>query len=288
MLLAFDDELEFAGRLARAAGRPLGRIAAHRFPDGEWRISLPAELPADVAILRSLHSPSDRLVQLFIAAGTARELGADRLSLVAPYLCYMRQDARFTPGEAVSQRLIGRLLAGQFDKVLTVDPHLHRIDSLDEAIPTGEAIALSAAPLIGEFIARQLPDAFFVGPDAESARWVAAAARACGAQYGVCTKLRRGDRDVEVALPKTPVAGRRCVLVDDMASTGNTIAQAARALLAAGCASVDVAVCHVLPGGEAQALVRAAGVRNFWSTDTIPDASNAIGVAGLLGAALGR
>lgn len=288
MLLAFDDELEFAGRVARAAGRPLGRIATHRFPDGEWRISLPPELPADVAILRSLHSPSDRLVQLLIAAGTARELGAGRLSLVAPYLCYMRQDARFSPGEAVSQRIVGGLLAGQFERVLTVDPHLHRIDTLAEAIPTGEALALSAAPLIGEFIGRRLPDALLVGPDAESVQWVAVAARACGAEHGVCTKRRRGDRDVQVALPDIAVAGRRCVLVDDMVSTGNTIGQAARALIGAGCASVDVAVCHVLPGGDAQALIRTAGVGNFWSTDTIPDASNAIGVAGLIGAALGR
>ncbi len=288
MLLAFDDEHEFAGRLARAAGRQLGRIGAHRFPDGEWRIVLPPRLPADVAILRSLHSPSDRLVQVLIAAATARELGAGRVTLVAPYLCYMRQDARFTPGEAVSQRIVGGLLADRFDRVVTVDPHLHRIDTLAEAIPAGEAIALSAAPLIGEFIGQRLPDAIFVGPDAESAQWVSAAARARGAEHGVCTKLRRGDREVQVALPDIPVAGRRCVLVDDMASTGNTLAQAARALLAAGCASVDAAVCHVLPGGEAQALARAAGVGDFWSTDTIPDASNAIGVAGLVGAAIGR
>ena len=174
MLLCFDDEQELATRLARELGRPLGVIARHRFPDGEVRLVLPKPLPSDIIVLRGLqHQPNDRLVELLIAAPAARGWGVKYLMLVVPYLAYMRQDMEFTPGEAVSQRHVAALLSAQFDRVVTVDPHLHRIASLDEVMPPGRGVALSAAALLGRFIAGQVPGAVLVGPDEESAQWVA-------------------------------------------------------------------------------------------------------------------
>ena len=189
MLLCFDDEQDLATRWAKELGRPLGVIARHRFPDGELRVVLPRPLPSDVLILRGLqHQPNDRLVELLIAAPAARGWGVRHLMLVAPYLAYMRQDMEFTPGEAVSQRHISALLSTQFDRIVTIDPHLHRIASLDEVMPAGRGIALSAAPLLGRFIAAQVPGAVLVGPDEESGQWVRGGARreagACGRAQG--------------------------------------------------------------------------------------------------------
>jgi hypothetical protein len=96
-----------AGR--RAAGHAVQR---HTFPDGETRLRLPAQLPPRVALLRGLQQPNAKLTELLLAAAGARELGAQQLALVSPYLAYMRQDIAFTPGEVVSQRHVGRLLAG--------------------------------------------------------------------------------------------------------------------------------------------------------------------------------
>ena len=115
MLLHFEDEQDYAARLATAAGLVPSRIERHRFPDGELKLRLPTPLPSRVALLRSLHDPNEKLVELLLAARTARELGATELTLVAPYLAYMRQDAAFAPGEAVSQRIIGGWLAQLFD-----------------------------------------------------------------------------------------------------------------------------------------------------------------------------
>jgi ribose-phosphate pyrophosphokinase len=239
-----------------------------------------------VVVLRTLDHPNEKLVELLLAARTARALGARHLTLVAPYLAYMRQDIAFRPGEAVSQRIVGRFLADLFDAVITVDPHLHRVATLTEAVPARQAIVLSGAPLLADLVAQRRPGALLMGPDGESAQWIAQAASRHGFDHAVCAKVRHGDHAVEVELPHVPVAGRAVVLLDDVASTGHTVAQAARLLLAAGAGTVDSAVTHALLSDEALRMMRHAGVGDIWSTDSIPHPTNAVSVAHLLAQAL--
>ena len=286
LLLAFDDEAALAVPLAGALGWPLAMVERHRFPDGETRLRLPARLPARVVLLRGLQQPNEKLAELMLVATGARELGAAHLTLLSPYLAYMRQDMAFTPGEVVSQRQLGRALAAWFDAVVTVDPHLHRVPTMDAVVPGRRGVALTAAPLLGAFIAGRVPGALLLGPDEEAGQWVRLAAQAQGLQHAVCHKQRLGDREVEVALPSVDVAGRAVVLFDDVASTGRTLAAAARGALARGASSVDAVVTHALFVGDAVAQVHAAGVRHLWSTDSVPHASNAVSIVPLLAQAL--
>jgi ribose-phosphate pyrophosphokinase len=239
-----------------------------------------------VALLRSLDHPNEKLIELLLAARTALALGARHLTLVAPYLAYMRQDIAFTPGEAVSQRIVGNFLADLFDAIITVDPHLHRVATLQEAVPVAQAVVLSAAPLLADLIAQRRRQPLLVGPDEESAQWIARAAARHGFDHAVCHKVRNGDRDVVIALPALEVRGRAVVLLDDIASSGHTFARAAQQLLAAGAASVDVAVTHALLAGDALQVLRSAGVGEIWSTDCVAHASNAVSIAPLVAAAL--
>ncbi|HEU0203120.1 MAG TPA: ribose-phosphate diphosphokinase [Burkholderiaceae bacterium] len=288
LLLAFEDEHDAAARISAAAGLPCARIERHRFPDGELKLTLPTELPERVALLRSLNQPNEKLVELLLTARTARELGVRHLTLVAPYLGYMRQDIAFHPGEAVSQRVIGRFLAGLFDRVITVDPHLHRIERLDQAIPIADAVAVSAAASIGEFLRTQMQDAVLLGPDEESSQWVRIAAQAGDFAWACGRKARHGDHEVDISLPTVPLSDRHVVLLDDMASTGMTLAHAAQIVRAAGASQVDVAVTHALFVGRALETLQDAGIGRIWSTDTVAHGTNAVSVVPLLAEALIR
>lgn len=286
LVLFFDDEKEAAQRFADAAGLPAAVVDRHRFPDGELKLRLPAKLPRKIIVYRSLVHPNEKLVELMFVAQTARQLGGADLMLVTPYLAYMRQDIAFNEGEVVSQKIIGKFLASMFDGIVTVDPHLHRVATLEEAAPVKRPVVLSGAPLLGDFIAQRLPDAFLLGPDGESAQWIASAARAHGFDHAACEKVRHGDRDVVVQLPDVNLKGRAVVILDDVASSGHTLAKATRAALDAGAASVDVAITHALFAGDALQLIRDAGVGHVWSTDCIAHESNVVAIAGLLARAL--
>jgi len=268
MIIGFPEyETQSAG-LAKAAGLPFGMAQTHRFPDGESKFTLPTDLPAHVIFCRSLDHPNDKLAELVIAAGGARDLGAQKLSLVAPYLCYMRQDKAFHPGEVVSQKAVGHCLAAYFDNLLTVDAHLHRTRRLADAAPvSGKAVNLNATGPMARFIQAHVDNAFVLGPDAESRQWVSEIARYAGLDFGVASKRRKGDREVEVSLPEGDYSGRHVVLVDDVASTGQTLLQASRALAPHRPASVSVLVTQALFVGDAMDQLKAAGVNEIWSCD---------------------
>jgi ribose-phosphate pyrophosphokinase len=269
MILAFPDYLSQAQRLAVRLDVPLIKAVLHHFPDGESLVRLPPSLPEHLIVCRSLNQPNDKLIELLLCATTARELGVTRLTLVAPYLSYMRQDIANRPGEAVSQRIIGKLLAELFDDVLTVDPHLHRISSLTQAIPIKNAISLTAADEIGFFLKQQFEQALLLGPDSESEQWVAAIAGNIGFDYAIADKNRLGDKQVEMTLPDKDYRNKPVIIIDDMASTGRTLAKACGLLQASGCLDIYAVVTHALFCGDAYAYILNAGVKTVWSTDSI-------------------
>jgi ribose-phosphate pyrophosphokinase len=286
MFLCFDDYAGQARELAEALAMPCKVVDRHRFPDGEVKLTLPAPLPEHVIIYRSLDHPNEKLVELLLAASAAREQGAKELTLVAPYLCYMRQDIAFNPGEVVSQRIIGRFIADLFDNVVTVDPHLHRVHQLEEAVPAKRALALHATPAMTNFLQAHVTDPLLLGPDSESEQWVRAIAEPNGWRYATCRKRRYGDREVSIELPDIDFRGQSVVLLDDIISSGETIARAAVACREQGTASVDVLVTHALFAPGAEKRLKDAGVRYVWSTNSVRHETNAVSLIGLLRDAL--
>ncbi|MBX7248618.1 MAG: ribose-phosphate diphosphokinase [Caulobacteraceae bacterium] len=283
---AFRDEAEAAGRLAGALGAPLAFVEVHAFPDGEI---LPCVPPAadTVIVYRSLDRPNPKLVELLLAQDAWSRSPARRLVLVAPYLCYMRQDKVDRPGAPISQEAVGAFLAHRFDRVLTVDPHLHRTPALDRVLPGVEATCVSASAALAGWIAEQQADAVLVGPDAESRRWVEPLALADGRPWLTLQKVRDGDRAVRVRTPpQADLAGRPAILVDDVCSTGETLIAAAEALVTAGAGPIRAFVTHALFDDSVGRRLAAAGVESLVSTDAVVHSSNRIPLAGLLAAAL--
>ncbi len=286
MILSFPDYLNQAQRLAIQLHMQFAEISLHRFPDGESLVRLPPTLPEHVIFYRSLNQPNDKLIELVLAATTARELGAKRISLVAPYLSYMRQDIAFQPGEAVSQRIIGKLLADLFDDVITVEAHLHRISSLSQVMPIQNAISLSAGEQIGHFLQTQFSRALLLGPDSESEQWVAKVADAIKFDYMIAGKERLGDTLVEMTLPDRDISELPVIIIDDMTSTGRTLSKAASLLQAQGCKNIYAVVTHALFCGDAYNHILDSGIKNVWSTDSINHSTSCITLDGLLADAI--
>jgi len=275
-------------RLASRLGVPMYEIEAHQFPDGEFRVTTGPAAPTTILYL-PLDHPNDKLIVLLFAVEALRRNGAKRLVLVAPYLCYMRQDAAFHPGEAISQKTVGALLARCVDRVVTVDSHLHRTANLNAVFPGIASDNLSAMPAIADKLrsAGIDPRTIVVGPDSESEPWVSDLASRLGVAHAVAQKDRRSDRSVDIKFvdPKLFV-GRPILLVDDIVSSGGTLIACAQALVATGAATIDAVVTHALfPAALVADFVR-AGIRSIRSTNSVPHPSNVFYLDGVLSAAL--
>ncbi|MGB6229065.1 MAG: ribose-phosphate diphosphokinase [Litorimonas sp.] len=283
ILVAFPEMMPLAERLAPALGAEPRVLDWHHFPDGESLISLPGHLEgADVALLATLRDPDRLALPLRFAAATAREMGARRVGLIAPYLGYMRQDRRFEARQAVSAPLFAQFLGESFDWLVTVDPHLHRIARLQDVFPMPAMRAVSA-PLLATWISTNLPDAVLLGPDSESQQWVAEVARLAGRPYEVLRKVRSGDRSVDVSVPESAALREGTpVILDDIASSGVTMARAVERLLAAGTAAPVCLVIHAVFADGAQDTIMSAGAAGIISTDTIPHSTNVIGIVDIL------
>jgi ribose-phosphate pyrophosphokinase len=264
-----------------------GRAVVRQFPDGETYVRLEDEVAGrDVVLVCGLDRPEQKLLPMLFLAATARELGARRVGLVAPYLAYMRQDHRFHPGEGITSVYFARLINDAVDWLVTVDPHLHRRAALDEiyTIPT---TIVHAAPSIAAWIAGAIEAPCIIGPDQESAQWAAVVAERIGAPHMILTKIRFGDREVSISQPSlAPLVDRTPVIVDDIISTGRTMIETIKQLLRLGTPAPVCVGIHGVFSDRAHDDLLAAGAASVVTCDTIEHLSNKIAVADALAAAV--
>ena len=274
-------------RLATPLSAELGHAAVSHFPDGESYVRLYTPVHgAEVAIVCTLDHPDGKLLPLLWLAIAARQGGARRVGLIAPYLPYMRQDVIFNAGEIRAAEHFAALLNPVFDWLVTADPHLHRIAHLSDVyrMPT---VAVEAAAAIAAWIQTHVQAPFLIGPDDESRQWVAQVAGICQAPWAALNKTRHSAWHVEIAeLPAIPT---RCVpvLVDDIISTGRTMLAAADLLRRAGLPQPVCVGVHAVFAGNAYSQLCAASAEVV-TCDTIPHPSNQIALTGPLVDAISR
>lgn len=286
LLIALPGNERLAAGLAKVLNYELGQVETRRFPDRESYLRfITSPTARSVAIVCTLDHPDDKFLLLFFAAATARELGASKVGLISPYLAYLRQDRRFNPGEAVTSRQVAKLLSNAFDWLVTVDPHLHRYGSLAEiyTIPTQ---VVHAAPLISNWIKRNVTNALIIGPDSESEQWVSAVARDAAAPYTVLEKFRRGDRDVEIIVKNLDLlTGRTPVLMDDIISSGRTMLEAVRLIATRKQVKPVCVAVHGLFADRSDELLAEAGARVV-TCNSVPHRTNDIDLAPILASAI--
>jgi ribose-phosphate pyrophosphokinase len=288
LLFAMPGNDAMTAALALRLDAPTGTIERRQFPDGETYLRYVQDVAGkDVLIVCTLDHPDAKLIPLLFAAKTARELGASRVGLVAPYLAYMRQDRRFRPGEAITSRYVAELLSGAFDSLVTVDPHLHRYHALSD-IYTIDARMAQAAPLLSAWITAHVANGVLIGPDSESEQWVSAVAAAAGCPFTVLEKTRRGDRDVEIRIKDSSLLAQRVpVFVDDIISSGHTMLAAIEQVRHHTQAPPVCLAVHGLFADRADELLHEAGTAVV-TTNTVPHPTNAIDVSALLASRVQR
>lgn len=267
-----------------AAGLDRGEAEFRRFPDGETYVRLLNNTAGcRVVFIAALDNPDQRLVRLLLAAGAARSAGAREIGLAVPYMPYMRQDMAFQEGEPVSAVYFAKILSVFFDWIVTIDPHLHRFRTLEEIFGPTPAIAISAMSALAVWIKSAVDRPLIIGPDIESGQWVHALSSMLESPALVLEKKRTGDRSVSISVPDAGnFSDLQPVVVDDIVSTGTTMAKLVSELLAKGFRAPICCCVHALFTEEAGAQLRAAGALRIISCDTVFHPSNKVHIGGLL------
>lgn len=266
VLVCGDAHPELARALAHLAGLPLAAASIAAFADGETRVRIEEDVAGRDVILVQPTSPpvNERLMTLALLADAARAAGAAQVAAVIPYFGYARQDMRKHAGEPRSAQLAARVLAcAGIGRVWTLELHA---PALENAFPMPVVQLLADALLVPLLAERRYT---LVSPDAGGLKRAQRCARALGAPLAAIAKARPGD---DIAVPLSvlgDVRGKACIILDDLASTGRTIAGAARALAAAGAAEVHACFVHAVMAEGALARMREAGVERLIATDSV-------------------
>ena len=282
IITSLSNSKSIAKSLARKLKCKYSGTTISSFPDGDLYLKFNTNLKKKkLVIVQSFQPHSDMsLFDIVFAAETAKSLGAKKVILVAPYLAYMRQDKRFNSGECISSRVMAKMLNNSIDKLITIDPHIHRYKSLKD-IFTISAKKLTANPLIAEYIQKKFKNEVIIGPDWESYQWAESIAK--HVQATVLKKTRFSSRHVEVKMIKpVPIKGKNVIIVDDIISTGHTVAEAAKKARKMGAKSVSAIGVHGLFVENGMEKLKKAGVNKIITTNCIEHKTNKIDVTPLL------
>lgn len=264
---------------ARIASELCGNVSLcefKKFPDGESYTRVLDDIKdEEVTIVQSTRTDSD-LICLLQLIDAVEE--ASKTKVVIPYLGYARQDKKFEPGEAISIRAIARSIcaAGIVDNIYVVNVHNRGVLKYF-SVDTKE---LDASSLIGDYVAkREIPHPVIIGPDGGATELTKAVAAPYGFDYDVLEKTRISSEKVEIKAKELNVEGKNVVIVDDIISTGGTIAEATDMLKSQGAHDVYVACIHGVFVQNAVSRMLHAGVKEIIATDTIESEFSKISIA---------
>jgi len=257
------------------------------FPDGESYIRLEGNVKDEkVVIVQTTGPPQDmHIMQLFLMIDAAKDLGAEKVIAVVPYLAYARQDKRFLPGEAISIETFIKLIeASGIDRFLTVNIHEEKVLK-KFSVPTE---SLSAMTLLAEYFKKKgLAGAFSLAPDRGALELAKEADKVLNGGHGWLQKERdRLTGEIRVEEKRLDIKGRDIVVFDDIISTGGTIAAAVKMLKEQGARKVYAACAHPLLVGEAKKKIMQSGAEEIVGTDCVPSPVSVVSVAPLIAEAL--
>lgn len=287
IVIGCSNSADAAKKIAKKIKCKYSSLLNRKFPDGESYLKFQCSVENnELIIVQSMHpNPNDAVIEAIFASKTAKELGAKKIVIIAPYLAYMRQDKRFHEGECKSNSLMAELLSCA-DKIITIDPHLHRIQSLREIFKI-PAVSLTANHLLAEYIEKKFRNSIVLGPDMESYQWAESIALEAHEQAIVLRKKRYSSRKVKIVLKEPEkVRGKTVVIVDDIISSGHTMIEAVKECKKAKAEKMYCVCVHGIYAENALQKILEAGAKEVMSTNTIQNKTSKIDVSGLIAKAL--
>ena len=286
IIIGCSNSTELAKSIARIIKAKFSQLFISHFPDGELMVQLKCDVKRQTVVLvQSMVDPNEAFMEILFAARTAYDLGAKKVVVVAPYLAYMREDKRFHKGECISAKVMAGIFNRNVDKLVTVDPHLHRYHSLQD-IFTIPAKRLTAVDLISAFIKKKYSRPIIIGPDEESFQWAEHVARIVGCRAMVLKKKRIDSTNVEIDIKEhIDFHKKQLILVDDMISTGHTMMEVIKDARKMGASDITCLAVHGLFTKKAYEKLRKMKVKVV-TCNTITHKSNKINIAGLIATSL--
>lgn len=276
-------------RLSQLLNTGLIRVESKSFPDGETYIRFHGSVKGETLIIvQSLYPNQDRkLFELLLGVDTAKDLGCEEVIVVTPYLAYSRQDRRFLDGEPVSIKTVLKLLDSVgADYLITVD--VHKAESLNYFY--GRALNLNPTPLFAGVLQRVVREAVIIAPDQGALQKASELSQLIpNSEYVVFKKYRdRVTGKVSYEVVDVDVVGRDVVIVDDIVSTGTTVANIASYVRSKGASKTYVVCSHALFVGDALNKVVSGGVSKIYALNTVvvPEGVEAVDVAPLISEAV--
>jgi ribose-phosphate pyrophosphokinase len=258
-----------AEEICQSLNKWLGEAMVRVFADGETYVQIKENVRGtDVFVIQPTSTPVDRhLMELLLMIDALKRASAQRITAVLPYYGYARQDRKDKPRVPISARLVAAILetAGA-DRVLTLDLHAPQIQGFFD-IPVDHLFSMPV--MIEYFRARNIPDLTVVSPDAGGVERARGFAKRLNAPLAIIDKRREEANVAEVMNVVGDVAGRNCLLVDDLIDTAGTLVKGAEALLEKGAASVSACATHAVLSGPAVSRIEESELTEVVCTNSI-------------------
>jgi len=252
--------------ISKELQQPLIEVTYKRFPDDEFYVRILDDVKGEDVLIIQTTYPDTKIVELLLMQDAVYEAGANEITVALPYFGYSRQDKKFEEGEPISARAIAEHISLHADYVITVDPHKeHLLDFFN--VP---AYSCSAVVEIAKYLKEKDVD-FVLAPDKGAKKRAQQAAGIIDCEYDYMEKIRIDGTTIKIKPKNLDAKNKNVAIIDDIISTGGTMAKSIRELKKQGAKKVSVACTHGLFVGGAKEKLLSAGCDEIISTDTIED-----------------
>jgi ribose-phosphate pyrophosphokinase len=242
----------------------MAKTLSKRFPDGEFYVRIEDDISNEHVVIVQTTHPDNNIIELLILQNAVKEANAKEISVVIPYFGYARQDTKFKDGEPISAKALAQIISLNADKVITVDPHKeHILDFFSTS-----AYSCSAIPEIAKYLKNKKID-MVLAPDKGALIRAKEASKIIECDFDYMEKTRIDGETIEIKPKKLDAQDKNVAIIDDIISTGGTMAKSIQHLKDHGAKRVMVACTHGLFAGEAIKKLKSSGVAEIISTDTI-------------------